>query len=71
LWPWLKELQLRPLDGKSVWRKGGDAERELKLIAIEINAFVQAAKEAMERLAQENLAREKIPAENVAQGTLA
>jgi TIR domain-containing protein len=58
--PWIEEMQLRPVDAKPVWRKGGDAERDLALIVIEINAFVQVAKEAMEKLAEEEFAHERL-----------
>jgi hypothetical protein len=48
---WLKPMQLLPRDAQPVWRKGGDVERELKLIVIELAAFAATAREAMRKVA--------------------
>jgi hypothetical protein len=58
--PWLAGIQMRPLNGKPVWRRGGDSERELKLIAIEMDALAKIAQEAMEKAAQAAVAQEEI-----------
>ena len=42
--PWLAELNVKPRDGKPVWRPGGNAEKELAQIVKDIAAVLEVRK---------------------------
>lgn len=56
--PWLEARQMRPNDGKAVWRDGGrHVDRELTTIVLEIDASLQLTRQAKEEAAKGLLAK--------------
>jgi hypothetical protein len=62
--PWLRQIQIRPKDGKPVWRQGGDVDRSLKIIVLEISKFLnqEPSDDPPTRLAQEQAIQAEIDA---------
>jgi len=56
--PWLEGKQMRPSDGKAVWRDGGrHVDKELKWIVIEIDASLKLIRQAKEEAAKGRFSR--------------